>query len=174
MKKYLRVLTFVLFKVLTLSQIVPAMAKSIEIPDSDVAPLREFYEKKENHLIKELEGVRSILEQLKGIHIPSNPAQLQIDHKMPVGYSEKFTWFKKVQFIIKNYGGELTTSQIVEKLLEFEPAYKGENRKTAVASISAILSAKSKPGGFFGKKTNVADENVYFINEQGENDNLPF
>lgn len=79
------------------------------------------------------------------------------------GYRPGWTWIKKVQFIIQKKGPS-TTTEIVEALIkEYEPEIP-KVRGTVVASVSAILSAKSKGKNIlFTKTQNDAGENVYDI-----------
>jgi hypothetical protein len=82
-----------------------------------------------------------------------------------LGYNSNWTWEKKIRYVLEskeNVG--LTTSKIVNNLSRFEPQFiLKKDRKKAVASISAILSAKSKEGIFY-KKINERKEYVYFLN----------
>ena len=81
-----------------------------------------------------------------------------------LGYKDAWTWEKKIKFILEYKGNVgLTTSGIVTILIEMEPDYFiKERRSKAVASISAVLSSKTKEGVFY-KKINDRNQNIYFI-----------
>ena len=80
-----------------------------------------------------------------------------------LGYKDTWTWERKIKFIMEykaNVG--LTTTEIVSTLIELEPNVK-KNRSKIVASISAIISTKSKGGKAFYKEINDRNENVYYL-----------
>ncbi len=56
----------------------------------------------------------------------------------------------------------LTSSQIVEGVLKYEPD-KTADRGAIMATISAMLSARSKEGGEYSRVKNERDEYVYSL-----------
>lgn len=148
------------------------MSIKIEIPQLHVKHLIEFYSKKVDDLrlsIKalenELQEITSIMAQLNTTEQPDNIVYKGILSKAPQfndGYSVKFTWERKIVFVIEKYG-PMTTSEIVDKIISaYQPELKQE-RKRVVASVSAILSMKSGVGKLFSKSSNDANEFVYHV-----------
>lgn len=80
------------------------------------------------------------------------------------GYKTNWTWKQKiVHFLSKE---PLITSEIVEKILLSEPSLSTQRSKV-VASVSAVLSAKSKKDNdIFGKTLNDRGSNIYSINNK--------
>lgn len=113
----------------------------------------------------ECQELEHLLSQLNFTHIPfpqqhentpiTNLAQ-QFDYK------ENWTWEQKIKFIIEHKGRPLTTTEIVATLIQFEPKW-GIDRAKAVASISSVLSTKSKEGGVFVKDYNERNEYIYDV-----------
>ena len=107
------------------------------------------------------------------------------DFTYPDGYSPSMLWIDKVKYILKMFPKGLTTSHIIDELIKIEPKYS-DDRKTAVRSISATVSAKSKSGGELQRVTNFRNEFVYSIkpeevnevilvnNNNNDDEDLPF
>lgn len=79
------------------------------------------------------------------------------------GYVSKWTWQRKIDYCLEQ--SPKTTSQIVDYILELEPREKIRRNKI-IGTVSAILSAKSKPGGKYGKTPNERGNNVFSIKKE--------
>ncbi len=79
------------------------------------------------------------------------------------GYKTTWTWAEKIKFIFEFAEKEMTSSEVIKILIEFEPKYR-DLRKTALSSVSAVFSQEvAKSNGLFGKTINERKENVYFL-----------
>lgn len=138
--------------------------------------------RKEDNLeatILELQRERAQLEYslnwLKENTVPSpivgKEQNFTVSETAPEGYKAIWTWETKIKFIIEFHEilGDLTTSEIVNYIMEYEP--DRYERAKVVASVSAVLSQKTKDGGVFKKRYNERNEYIYSINR---NDDLPF
>lgn len=83
----------------------------------------------------------------------------------PAGYLPNMLWLEKIKYILQKSSNGLTTSQIVEQLIKIEPKYNA-SKQTAVRSISATVSAKSKKDGELQRVTNFRNEYVYTIKKK--------
>jgi hypothetical protein len=115
-------------------------------------------------LKEEAEGYKQILENINtgasAGSVPNNKVTIQPSIESTDGYMKIWGWKRKTVFILGKLGPS-TTAQIANEILN---VYEQDlNRKTAIKSISAILSAHSKEGKSksFNKTLNERDENVY-------------
>lgn len=115
----------------------------------------------------ELEGVYDSISRNK-LTIPkvdSSPVKPMVS---PVAtdsdeeYNQTWTWIQKIKYLLIRFG-PLTTTEVVGKILEFEPDRSSERTKV-VASVSAVLSINSKPEkNVFGKGLTERNENLYSV-----------
>jgi tRNA(Phe) wybutosine-synthesizing methylase Tyw3 len=119
----------------------------IEITDDDAKDLIDFYVEKQRNIKNQMSVLGASLKELntkilelKQSLQAKNPSV--INNKDGVEYSSKWHWVKKIEFAIRQAGKPLTTKEIVDILTEYQPDYISE-RRSAIASVSAILSTKS-------------------------------
>jgi hypothetical protein len=133
------------------------MPLKIEIPDSLVGSLKEYYKQvyenfkiKAQPIVDEWKEIQPILNQL-GIITNSlleegNTKKNNVPHieKDSNEYNSKWGWFGKSEFILKKAKEPLTSKQIVNELISsFEPEM---DEKLATNSIPATLSVAAKNG----------------------------
>jgi hypothetical protein len=142
----------------------------IDIQESDIESLRQYYIAKQVELKSRMDEIESeskridlLLGQLKLAQVlPTTYNKIQTDfgktNPVPSGYSESLTWADKIEFVMKRYMGSMVIKEIIDAISDLEPKYISD-RKTAVRSISATLSAQSK---------GIRDRFVKNLNERGE------
>jgi hypothetical protein len=118
-----------------------------------------------DHLTNIISQLTSIKKNVSAVNSISfqTPAETSVD-----GYTPKWTWTKKIDFVLQKKGRPLTTTEIVDTLLnEYEPN-SNLDRSRVVASISATLSMKSKDdeNRLYSKSKNEGNEYVYSIYEK--------
>ncbi len=142
------------------------MPLQIEIKDEHLKEMIEFYVSKQrdirmqiNNLEKQAKEVSAIIQQL-------NQSIRETGHIRPLPesavYSDKWPWVKKIKFAIGQGREPVTTREIVDLLIQYEPALE-YNRKKAVASVSSTLSVKT--GEEFGRVLSESGDNAYYILE---------
>lgn len=127
----------------------------IKIKSKHLEDIIFFYSEKQkgclikiSDLEKEVKEISGIIIQLKKAFKDSQDI-LVIDkdeHKLYDGYVDKWPWIKKIIFAIEKSRKALTTKEIVDFLIDYEPELI-HDRKRAVGSVSSILSVKSAPPG---------------------------
>jgi hypothetical protein len=138
------------------------MILTLEIKDKDVEDMLEFYISKQKilrakiaNLEKEYKDINAIIIQLKRMP-QTGPHQI-----VPISedelYSPRWTWVKKIAFVLKNSNKPLTANEIINSIGDYESDLL-KNRKKTMSSVSGILSVKS--GGVSDKKD--------FIKKAGE------
>lgn len=166
------------------------MPIQIEVQEVHIEPLISFYLNRLKSLRdeiidreKEMKDINTMIQKLKRRNISvEQPVENTI---AKIEYSDKWPWVKKISFAMEIQNKPLTTKQIVETLMEFEPSFLFD-RKRAVASISSILSSKSGTGREFIRIDGEFGEFSYDLNkesskltqisesEQDSVDDLPF
>ena len=140
------------------------MPISIQVNDNEVPALVEFYQVKVEETKRVLAAYEAMLEKLKNTNSHNGFSTTPIKSTiLPDGYNPQWIWLLKINHILKDQS--LTTTQIVEGILEREPQKRSERSKV-VASVSAILSTKSKEGGIYNKELNDRQENVYSLKDK--------
>jgi hypothetical protein len=157
--------------------------KQIEIIDSQIQDEEDRHLKTiselgiiKEHLLANLKNVQShqltyTLSVGKLYNIETKQSELDVvgisgipkDENTLEGYSNEFTWVRKIIFAISKANKPLSTSEIVNYLISIDSAL-GNPRSKSVASVSAILSMNK--GGLFVKSKNNKDENVYELSEK--------
>lgn len=145
------------------------MSIRIEINESQLSTLVSVY----NNRIKELKDEIALLEgtlnqmlvQKKAERNHSNNGSLTLFSDSSTGYSPIWKWQRKIDYILRKHG-ELTSAQVVDMVLEYEPDKKLERSKV-MATVSAVLSANAtKEGGKYDRVKNERDDYVYIIKKE--------
>jgi hypothetical protein len=148
------------------------MAVKIEISDTHVKALTEFYIQRlkvlREEMIEREKEIKEINATIQLLRKPTVAGDLSITKSSSVEYSEKWPWIKKIQFAIAHEDRPLTTREVVDVLTEFETAFIYD-RKRAIASISSVLSNKWGPDKDFGRQQSESGDFAYYINEKEEN-----
>lgn len=127
------------------------MPVNIYIQDEHVGFLIEFFNSKlksikeqKNELEKEESSIKASIAQLKSKKSESVSADIKIAMPLIENNDKEFNsdwiWVRKIEFAIKDLGQPSTTSEIVDRIILYEPAL---DRKKAIASVSSNLSVKS-------------------------------
>ena len=124
------------------------MSINLLIKDAHKSDLIEFYSIKKKQLQDELRSIEEILEQLggkkEGRTVPSEPgAAFSKSNGDRGSYNPNWVWWRKIQHILSEVEGGLTTTEIVAKILEYEPGLNDERLKV-VRSISSVLSTTAR------------------------------
>ncbi len=143
------------------------MPINIQIDDKDASQFIALFKHVRQDLLKQAEETKAKIARVDAqIHALINgtatfvdvtPTAEEIDetfvssrsHKNPP-YDKKWTWFKKVKFIITEKGGQAGTKDIVNRILEIEPELK-ERREQIVRTISSFISTSVKEGKHFNR-----------------------
>ena len=98
------------------------------------------------------------------VDITSEPIPLNSSEQSthPDGYDPNWKWLNKIRFAITALGGKATTTEIIEKVQQYEPKYKSD-RSTAMRSISGILSSHVKKREVFAREEVVPGNYVYML-----------
>jgi hypothetical protein len=124
------------------------MPVKIEINQQDAEDLIDFYVEKQKKISDQISGLETSLVQINEKIIELKQilkGEFAQNNTFPEStYSAKWNWVKKITFAIEIAGKPLTTKEIVDVLTDYDPNYI-INRKTAIASVSATISAKSGP-----------------------------
>ena len=126
------------------------MENSISIPSSHLKYLIPGYKLRLDEievLINDLEQERKEINNIVSnvgdneLELPnlSNINSNTVNDEYDTGVS----WFSKAKFILEKEKKPLTTAQIVDRIISYEP---GLNRVLVVKNISSILGTKSKEG----------------------------
>lgn len=91
-----------------------------------------------------------------------------IESEAPEWWESEWTWENKIKKLLDTAGRPLSTTDMADTIMKYEP---WRERTKVVASISAVLSQKSKAGGVFTKTTDLRGNFIYTI---ANDDNLPF
>lgn len=84
----------------------------------------------------------------------------EVSSTAPAGWEPEWTWENKIKKLMETSTKPLSTSEMADKILTYEP---WRERSKIVASISAILSTKSKPGGLFSKSEDLRGNYLYTL-----------
>lgn len=128
------------------------MAKQISIDESEVPELIEFYTLKVKTLSDEIE--RKIIDRNKAQamlnRLGGQADQVSIEHHLPKvdspvtayhilrNYPTNSSWIEKIKYVVSEMGGEASTAEVVDAILEYEPHRRGK-RKQLVPTISTLL-----------------------------------
>ena len=144
------------------------MSQDITIPSSHVKYLVPAYRQRINAIdamIKELAAERNELESViakysskEGNASSHNEIQAVTIHTD--GYKSNWTWFAKAEFILKASGKPMSTSEIVEQMINYEPLL---DRRKALSSMSATLAVKTTSGKIKRIINNGADQTYELI-----------
>lgn len=130
------------------------MSLKIEIPDSHVGSLKEYYKSvyenfkiKAQPIVDEWKEIQPILSQLgiitNDLLTDAGNDLLHLE-KDSNEFNRKWGWFEKSEFILMKAKESLTSKQIVNELINF---YEPEiDEKLATNSIPATLSVAAKNG----------------------------
>lgn len=139
------------------------MSIKLEINDAQYSTLVSTY----NERIKALKNELGLLEStLNLLESTLNQKESISSAKITPanGYNANWKWQRKLEYLLNELGG-MTSAQIVEKVLEYEPD-KIEQRSKVMASVSANLSANAKEGGIYVRVQNERDDFVYSIKKE--------
>jgi|GEM_PF-1399151 len=146
---------------------------ALKIPESQKQAVIDLFLPQYKKALEEVESIKNILNQLGYFDIGLTPSDnlSDINTVLDNGYNKQWIWARKIQFLLE--GGGLTTSQLVKRILELEPEKENE-RSRIVASVSAVLSSKSKADTDpFKKIVNDRNENVYSLNRKSPDEPKP-
>lgn len=123
------------------------MPINILFDEKEAQDLIDFYTQKQRAikgqmatLAAELKSISAkILDLKQGIQSEAQDNPLSLDSSE---YNIRWHWVKKIEFAITKAGKPLTTNEIVDILQDYQPEFI-VNRRSAIASVSATLSAKS-------------------------------
>lgn len=103
---------------------------------------------------KKIDGLKSKLNNGRYYTTAVDVAEITISSS----YNPEWTWDAKIDYFLKLYDENgLTTSEMVEKIMEYEPT---KERKTVLKSISSRLSVRAKKGEIYVKQ-NSRGQNVF-------------
>ena len=126
---------------------------SIYIQSKDLTDLIDFYDQKlkaikqkKKDLERDESEIRATIMQLKSKKVDDNsdidsPIRFSVRANMDA-YDSKWTWVKKIDFAIREAGKPITTNEIVDILIIYEPSFDDDKRK-AISSVSSITSVNS-------------------------------
>lgn len=145
------------------------MAIQIEILDSHVKHLTEFYIQRLKTLREEIQERERETKEINANILKLKKGGTTSPEAVPTilsaDYSDKWPWLKKVQFAIELQNRPLTTKEIVDTLSEYEPSFIYD-RKRAVASISSILSSRWGEGKEFKRTQSDSGDFAYDLNKK--------
>lgn len=136
------------------------MAKQLLVDDKDIPAMLEFYAAKRSNVAKditlkqqELDSIDRMISQLNN-SVSTLPTQVkEVEESLPGQVSGSYpfdkTWVDKIKYVVTELRSA-TTSEIVDRLLFYEPTYK-PRRKTLVPTISGKLSDNAGEGGMFNR-----------------------
>lgn len=149
--------------------------KNINIPDSEYPLFQKVYKERYDSIMeklhplqKELDELRPLFEQLgiiekfdnKGTtELTKNPATFEI---MEDGYNPKWSWLRKVEFILDMKQTPLTSVLLIDEICKREP---GLNKIKLRNSIPATLSLAAKDKKI-KRKLNDRKEYEYWISDE--------
>ena len=126
---------------------------NIYIQSKDLLDLIEFYDLKlkairqrKKDLERDESEIRATIMQLRAKqNAESSDIGSLIKYSIKPNmneYSKRWIWAKKVDFAIREAGKPLTTNEIVDTLMIYEPSFEDDKRR-AIASVSSITSVHS-------------------------------
>ena len=140
------------------------MVDSTQLSTDDIADFIAFMEDKVEKKREELKALETRLAKFKassnGGGQPAIDATQKATPANGISYNPKWTLVQKINFMLMGEGK--TTTQIVDAIIDRERELF-VSRAKLVGSISAILSARSKPGGKYTKIMNERNVGVYSL-----------
>lgn len=130
------------------------MSVQININDVQANLLKDYYKRRLSEIQSEIgkltaeigeidKFMKQLDKEVLSADALSNTTNISINN-----YQDRWSWVKKAAFLIKESGRALSTRDMVDLIIDkYEPGQK-ENRKTVVASLSAVMSTKTKEGLF--------------------------
>ncbi len=148
------------------------MSKIIEIQDTELILLTNYYNEKLNivrgkitELRKEEINIGDMLRKLNGDTLtPVNPISSSLTTPQESHYSTKDTIIGKVKYVLAESGREMTTSEIVSRLLDIDEIFRGDKNKTA-KNVSTILSVNQGVGKVFKRRQDERNNNLFSLNK---------
>jgi len=142
--------------------------KKLDIPENQLAVLRDFYEGKAKPIWERLtasqkqwEEIEPMLKQL-GISFSEKEAA-NVTAIAPMGnggYDKNWSWLRKAEFVLNGQGKNLSSLEIIDVLIEnFEPTLE---KQKAINSLPATLSVAAKHNKILRHK-NENGEYVYEV-----------
>ncbi|WEK33878.1 MAG: hypothetical protein P0Y53_15420 [Candidatus Pseudobacter hemicellulosilyticus] len=148
------------------------MPIQIEINDSHVDGLIEFYLQRIKVLRTEIAEREKESKDINAqiLRLKRGKTESIGNEKSPIihstsNYHEKWTWIKKIRFILEPSLYPMTTKEIVDTLMTYEAGLMFD-RKKAIASVSSILSTKSGEGKEFLRLENESGDFAYDIKKK--------
>lgn len=146
------------------------MSVQININEAQANLIKEYYKQRLaeikaeiDKLTGEVTEIDKLMNQLNK-EVPSKENSANISSNITDGYQVRWPWVKKAAFLITESGRQLSTKDMVALILEkYEPNLI-DNRKTVVASLSAVMSIKTKEG-LFVRHQNEFGEFEYGLSE---------
>lgn len=126
--------------------------------------LKSIKEKRMELVVQEREYNDLITKFSNDLKLPAPNQLLIVDEpKIINGYNTGWAWHTKAKFVLEDAGHALTTRQILNKIFAYEPALNKDkdSQRSALASLSATLSVKSKEGKLFRRYQPHADSDYH-------------
>jgi hypothetical protein len=126
------------------------MPLQVTIPDEDVKNLMHYYIQQRNELQSQIavlqdriNRVDAIINQFRmGVMASNQQNGRQIKLPAMEGYSDNWTWGKKIDFVLRQAGRPLSSRQIMERIHQLEPDIKENLLKNSVpGTVSSLVAA---------------------------------
>ena len=144
------------------------MTIKLEIKETDVEPLKQFYQNRLNQISGQIDMLKADLEGITRVLAKLNSEPLNGEERIESiqrknGYPAKGTWVDRIEFILNNANKPISTSQIVKEIItRYQPELE---RGKVVASVSATLTAKAHENRYL-KTKNEKNENTFQLNQK--------
>ena len=84
-----------------------------------------------------------------------------LNNQKQVSYNINWVWIKKIRFVLEQSFREMSTADVVDALIELQPALKPERVKI-VSNVSALLGQQTKSASpLFSRRKNDSGEWIY-------------
>lgn len=129
-----------------------------QLTDDEKNDIIETYRNKLASLQQEIGRVKAVLEKF-GVTVPTNTPLFNTGNERKDDYRVNWNWTLKIKYVLQKLNRCVLTREIIEKVLEFEPALK---REEIINSISSTISTKASKGIIF-KRYQPYDGSDYFV-----------
>lgn len=136
------------------------MSKTIVIPDEYFNLWIEFITEQETKMLKTLDDLRTLKNGEYENHAEKILSKIS---NYTSGYNPNMQMTAKVKYILKHTSEWMSSSEIVDYIVNrLEPDQK-PNRKKIMGGVSSILTMNNGDGKFLKKKSNSSGENIYAL-----------
>lgn len=142
----------------------------LDIEEKHLQPLIDFFKTRRQEvrdqiltLSDELGSIDETLKKLQGSGTENRETNIQpiVYTSALNGYHSEWPWIQKAKYIILKAGKALTTTEIADTILTYEP---DKNRAKVVGNISAIITSKNGQK-YFSRDKNNSNQNVYGVKQ---------